>query len=300
MNPIHMRAGDSAGSPRRGFTLIEMIVVILIVSILAALTAAGTFQFIETQRSNNTQNAMRTIDHVLQQQWEKVIDDAKKEAPSAAVQALAGSDNNGARAKVIWTYFRLVEAFPLSFDEIRAAPTYAPAPPAPNGYIPLAQRRYTSTYKGAIPATGSGSSSACLYLALTQNRGGVALVADQIASNVSKANGYSELIDSWGNPFRFERFPVGTAWAAELDSLNPAAANTRAAKLRDLLDPDGWLQKPGWTSTEFERVTGINAVNFNKYRVPSIISSGRDGMPDTVVKTDDVYSFRLRLGVRGD
>jgi type II secretory pathway pseudopilin PulG len=264
-----------------------MMVVILIIAILAALTAAGTFQFIETQRNNNTHTAMRTLDKVLQEQWDKVIADARKETPSDAVVGLAGSgDNNASRAKVIWVYFRLVEAFPLSFDEIRAAPT--------NLYIPFNLRRHNTTYKRGIPATGSGSTSACLYLALTQDRGGVSLKPDLVASNLAGSGTVKELIDSWDNPLRFERFPVN----AELDGQSPAAKGSRSSRLRDPLDPDGWLLKTDpWNTAEFERVTGLRLASINMFRKPTIISNGRDGLAGT---NDDIYGFRLRLGTRGD
>src|SRR5262245_17865561 len=104
------------GGRRVGFTLMELLVVVGIIVVLAALAATATFKLLDTQRQSNTEALLRKVDHGLQQMWSKVVEEARAETPSPSVMALAGGDLP--RARVMWIKFRLVEAFPMSFTEI--------------------------------------------------------------------------------------------------------------------------------------------------------------------------------------
>src|SRR5205814_3915765 len=100
---------------RGGFTLVELLVVIAIIAVLVALAAGGAFRLIASQRISRTEDTLRTADKSLREQWNKVVEDAKKEEPSAAVMDLA--NGNSAIARVLWIKIRLTEAFPQNYDE---------------------------------------------------------------------------------------------------------------------------------------------------------------------------------------
>src|SRR5437879_4426648 len=100
---------------RAGFSLVELMVVIFIISILASITAAGAYQVISTRRSSNTELLLKKVDLALQKQWQGVVDQAlKEEIPlqfmnpqfsatsriSWGLLDMAGGDTN--RARVIW------------------------------------------------------------------------------------------------------------------------------------------------------------------------------------------------------
>jgi hypothetical protein len=119
----------------------------------------------------------------------------------------------------------------------------------------------------------------------------------------SKGNSLKGIVDAWGTPLAFYRFPVdvaafdGKVFNGELDASNPAASGSLGTKNRDPLDPDGLLQSlPAANQAAFQKL--LHPVN-NVYIVPVIVSAG----PDKVFSNtndDDIYSFRLRTGAKGD
>jgi prepilin-type N-terminal cleavage/methylation domain-containing protein len=290
---------------RVGFTLIELLVVIAIIVVLAALGVGAGYTVIEGQRASRTEDFMRTIDKQLHQHWRKVVDDAKAEQSTIpdSVVNLAGADRD--RALVIWIKFRLMEAFPQSYAEIRAPWVY--------NFIPVGMRKYNDSYLkaiGAAPGGKPGESAACLYLALRENRGGVKLDEENFASNIidTDNDGVKELVDAWGKPLTFVRFPLGTTATpsvlsaqllAELNTKNPNKT-TKGLKYGDPDDPEGLLQINAWLTSANGKIFTANVhkvANPQPYFLPVLISNAGDGVFNTA---DDIYSWRLRLGVKGN
>jgi prepilin-type N-terminal cleavage/methylation domain-containing protein len=313
---------------RRGFTLVELIIVIAIIGTLAALTVGVLNNVIDGQRQSNTETTMRSVYKVLQQQWAQVVDEAKKEPYSnysLAVKNLAknkdGTDNRE-RARVIWIKVRLMEAFPQTFSEIQN----------PSSYIPANARKYTATYQSILNQASLGNnqaatqSSACLFMALSINRSGVVLSGDTLGSSAiadTDGDGLKEIVDGWAQPLAFFRFPTGNA---ELRAMNPSAASptSRAAKFADPLDPNGTLVAPSTGTPASSRWDASNWTTFKNdihkpsdsagivpayYVIPVLVSAGPNGtlgLDNTMMVTsqndadDNIYGFRLRLDMRGD
>jgi prepilin-type N-terminal cleavage/methylation domain-containing protein len=295
--------------PRRGgFTLVELVVVVSIIGVLMALGAGAAYTVMEGQRASSTEDLLRNTDKLLQENWRKVVEDARKEHDQIPdnVVTLAGGDRN--RALVIWIKLRLMEAFPQSFAEIRNPWPYN------QGYIPLNMQHYNASYKKAIAVTAGNpvntESAACLYLILRENRGVGRLEEDKLTANIADTDndGVKELVDAWGNPLRFIRFPIGTSAGgglsvqllAELALLNPDKT-TKGKQFGDPQDPDGVLSTTAWLATANGK---LFAANVHKVTTPSqpffthvLISNGKDGVYNTA---DDVYSWRLRLGAKGN
>src|SRR5262249_41665762 len=114
---------------RAGFTLVEVLVVLAILSILFTLAASATMQVVSSQRKNNTELTVSKVATALHQQWMAVIDQAKKEQipePFYSTTLLPVAGNDDQRARVIWIKLRLKQEFPMTFAE---AVNPVPLPP---------------------------------------------------------------------------------------------------------------------------------------------------------------------------
>ena len=273
---------------RSAFTLVELLVVIAIIAVLMSLAAWGVIRMIGTQQNNNTEATVRVLNKLLMDRWRAVVEDARKETPSPTALALAGNDP--ARAQVIWIKVRLMEAFPMSYDEINN-------PVILNKYIvpPLKFKGHFTKYQATAAGKasgGAGESSACLLMALKTLNSSGPTVDDQLRYAIGKTDGINQidvLIDSFSRPLAFFRFPCNNM---ALQATNPAwqAAlknqEVRALRFADTTDPDGTLNNPNWyvqnlpLRNAFEndfhtiQMAGLSQA---AYIVPVIVSAGKDG-----------------------
>ena len=210
-------------------------------------------QFIETQRVSGTENSLRHLDKMLHEHWKRSLDSRQQERRpiATAVFALAGS--NADRARVLWVKFRLTEAFPQSYAEVQNAVAKKQNTiygTDSQGRPWIDKPKYMAQYAKKLPAVDAAThnvaseSAACLHLALSVNRDGVMLDEGNLAGYISDTDndGVKELIDNWGRPIHFQRFPIGNT---DLASMNPRTAAAQMS-FGDPLDPGGLLQQNGW------------------------------------------------------
>lgn len=194
-----------ARCPRPGFTLVELLVVIAILAVLMALAAAGAFQVVGTQRQANTETTIRTVMKVLNQHWQQVIADAKKEnMPSNFIALYPSLD----QARTAWINLRLQEAFPIGDIEINTFynPPPGPPPPGPPGSPYLNPRKYIATYRTRI-GVNPASPAVCILLALSINRAGASLAPESLGGGqaIDAGTGLPMLVDGWGIPMVYYR-----------------------------------------------------------------------------------------------
>ena len=292
---------------RPAFTLIEMLFVIAIIGVLAALSTAAYFYAVGRQYEKNTSASIEHIYGVFKKQWNAVIEEAKKEPIPDAIRKLAESDPSGDRARVLLVKFRLAEAFPGTFTDIKDY-TNSLSTRYLYNYLPSAQARYSGNYykqwsdvtkansKTAYDFGLSGrnlqlqlqrESSACLYMALSSAKGGSVVNADQLPTraydidfNGALPDGLMRVFgDAWGNPIAFFRFPTCPS--------NPTANNPFTARkpsawtYNDPLDPKGTLASATWLVANkaiYENIMGYEVGS--NFTIPVIVSAGKDEILD--------------------
>jgi len=138
-----------AKTSRRGFTAVELVVVIAIISLLAALTAGAVFRTLRTQEISFTEKTISKLSSVLDLHWKTVIDAARKEYDGLPLQVrqnlldLADNQTLGPqtpkpdprrddRARLLYIKFRLRQEFPTTLS-MALRPSETPDPNIPGG-----------------------------------------------------------------------------------------------------------------------------------------------------------------------
>jgi prepilin-type N-terminal cleavage/methylation domain-containing protein len=272
---------------RKGFSLVELLVVIAIIAVLSAIGVYGTMRVMAAQKEARTTETIEKIQIGFEQQWKAALDAIKKEPIPDPVRQAAGGDQ--VRARVIHTMCRMRQEFPMHFGEVT---TYSV-----NGYNYPPKQSIQIALSG-ISGTPSESEQAAvlLMLAVAGSRSGVTFDAEGIGggavvTRLIAGKQFKIYVDAWGSPIGFER-------EAEIDEhtilaeLNgPPYAAAAVGRLHPL-DPEG-------------RVTGQIALRDNQPFLKTdganrrwfIYSAGRNR---NYWDSDDIYSYRLRATDRGN
>src|SRR5436190_1966990 len=112
---------------RRGFSLIELLVVIGIIAVLMGLAAGAYFSVAKSQNVKRTETTIKKVATGLNSQWSSVIDEVKNEIKNgqqpvgasgnfwANLLLIAGNDRD--RANALYLKMRLRQEFPQSYTE---------------------------------------------------------------------------------------------------------------------------------------------------------------------------------------
>jgi prepilin-type N-terminal cleavage/methylation domain-containing protein len=220
----------------RAFTLIELMVTIVIISILASLSLAGLAVARQRVKADRTELTIRKIHEVIMPHYEKFL--SRKVPPVSYIPPAAAYEVVATRAATLLSKRRsLVFEMPDGWADLLDTGTAATVPqvalnPTPP-YSAITQRLRSMadvSYRSA-----PFSDAECLWA--TVIRGGFADPAivghfreDEFGDK--DQNGAREFIDGWGNPIRFLRW--APAFVSRYQPSPTAGVDTRSHDVLDL------------------------------------------------------------------
>jgi prepilin-type N-terminal cleavage/methylation domain-containing protein len=249
-------ARDYEPLPRRGFTLIELMVTLVIISILSSLTLAGLAVTQHRSKVDKTRSTIRKLHEIIVPHYDSFL---RRRVP------LLGSNLSLARLTGIrtLTLVRMPDSWlDVASSGVGSTGTFSSgtANVIPSWAWDGTARVYGAT-RAALPGNGGFPSSECLYLivsrglqepyALEQFR------ADEIGD--SDGDGAPEFHDGWRQPIMFVRWPVG--YSSVIQSQN-------AALQPDPFDPSRVSTQVNYPAGNLQRDYAV---------VPLICSAGADG-----------------------
>jgi prepilin-type N-terminal cleavage/methylation domain-containing protein len=201
------------GPQRLAFTLVELLVALIIVSILAALTLSGLATVRRRAKEDATRTTIRKIHEIIVPMYEGYLD---KRVPAGV--------GTGSINQLIGNRRRLAYEMPDNWNDVGPSPATVPA------VFDNGRTRAYAAYKGS-PSPSYGSAE-CLYMICTLSGYEPEAMENFRAAEIGDADGDGkpEFHDSWGSPIAFIRWPTGFAGPVTLnqtaDPFDPNVADT--------------------------------------------------------------------------
>jgi prepilin-type N-terminal cleavage/methylation domain-containing protein len=302
--------------PNRGFSLIELTVVIAIVGILMTISAGAFVRYYLNAKQRATEAMMQIVDDQLGQRvesfWKKVNPPIRTRHAVMAGLGIIGSatytPTNEAqsvrlrRANLLAKLEAMRSDFPQQFADFLPAPnglatsTDVAAPLADNAVavtsraraaIEAEYRRLTYEKNAAAvpnnaprgvpgynqvtqiaPHDPSTESAACLYLMLKVGSGegrafDMGLIPQKFIKDTD-GDGVPEIVDGWGTPVRFYRWPTDLIQSLVTQSSQMGGAlnvlDAGNSNNQNTLDPEKILYTTEWLATQWSKDFESNAV----------------------------------------
>jgi prepilin-type N-terminal cleavage/methylation domain-containing protein len=196
-----------------GFTLVELLVALIIVSILAALTLSGLATVRRRAKEDASRTTIRKIHEIIVPMYEEYLD---KRLPAGV--------GTGSINQLIGNRRRLAYEMPDNWNDVGPSPGTVPA------VFENGRTRAYAAYKGS-PSPSYGSAE-CLYMICTLSGYEPEAMENFRPAEIGDADddGKPEFHDSWGSPIEFIRWPTGFAGPVTLnqaaDPFDPNSADT--------------------------------------------------------------------------
>lgn len=280
---------NDARTTRRGFTLVEMLVVVTILGLLSGMVLVALAGAAETAREARTRSQIQKLNEFLMNRYESY---RTRRTPRAAT----GNAIMQARARVDQIRAVMLQEMPDRKTDL--ATYHAGATVSPGEFTATYARHQRaimaftgqSTWAAAYAAwTAENQHAECLYLILASiNDGETSALEFLHDSEVgdTDGDGVPEVLDGWGNPIAFIRWPQGY--------VNPDKSEQgfglQDITVYDAFDPlrvrgrsTGTVGAPDVYEMSDNTPVATGFAHFNL--VPLVVSAGKDGLFDIVGDT---------------
>jgi prepilin-type N-terminal cleavage/methylation domain-containing protein len=252
-NPTTSRRSASLRTVPRGFTLVELLVVIVIMSILSSMVLMAMANTQASARDARTRSTITKLDALISAKWETYQTRRVPLKPSGTNR----TNTANTRLQAIREMMRM--ELPDQHIDISTNQSALPARPAVSA-------AYLKRYNNASAKTDVWEGAECLYLIVAYGLHDPDALSQFNEAEIGDfdSDGLPEFLDGWGQPISFIR------WAPEYVS---PLHNTDAANHHDPFDPmrqdsSAYSLYPLIFSAGPDKVLGIknnrSATNINK------------------------------------
>jgi hypothetical protein len=281
---------------RTSFTLVEMLTVVMIISILASTVLFALFKATQEAKIARTKAQVQRLHQLLLTRWESY-----RTRPVRIAIPVGTTSRNAARMRLDALRDLMRMELPDCVSDVTDIPVTIWTPPLTSIARPALSREYQRRATAAIPGwTGSSglASAECLYMIIASIRENGTSGLDFLQTGEigdTDGNGMPEILDAWGNPIFFVRWPAGFVAHPGLDYITgtaddiPAYSNLQVADPIGSPDPFDPLRVdprntiPPTTVAMNSSVGGSETYKFNFALYPLICSAGPDGLYDIVL-----------------
>lgn len=272
---------------RRGFTLVELMIVIVIIAILSALFLGALDQAEQTAKASRTTTLVQKLHNMLMARWDAyrtVRLPINVDARGPGNQANAGNEGQSrfrqdvARTRMLAIRELIRMEMPDRYDDLMFEPALLRSPMGNTPIRPFLWSAYQRRILAAKAVNASLSKmllkdfvaqiainnqdAECLYLVMTVGVEDTSTSVEHFsASDVGDTDqdGMPEFIDAWGSPVRFLRWAPGFVSPAQpiynYKETDPKASIFHNSQPRDPRKPDEFQSR--W-KIQIDRVTDTN------------------------------------------
>lgn len=205
---------------KRGFTLIELVVVIAVIGILASISLVALSSAAETAKERRTQALIRKLDSAIMARW-----DSYRTRRVGLTSTVTTNGPASAALLRLWAMRELMRyEMPQKWTDVDI--NFASSTPKYLAAYPSLLRSYSRRYNGAkATLLGKGMTAAdadkllarfqdaeCLYMTVSMANEEDAWTMDHFRGSDTgdkDGDGLPEFLDGWGNPIRWLRWAPG-------------------------------------------------------------------------------------------
>jgi prepilin-type N-terminal cleavage/methylation domain-containing protein len=186
----------------RGFTLVELLVVITIISIMASIVMGGMSYGRQAARDAKTKTTIAKLNDIIMQKYESYL---TRRVP---IDTTGMTPNVAAHARLSAIRDLMRMEMPERWNDILNGPN---TDPISNTSVPkpALYTIYLQQYNNVPHASGSNDSAKCLYMIVATSSPESMEQFDRSEIGFDGADTWPMFIDGWGTPIKFLRWAPG-------------------------------------------------------------------------------------------